>query len=323
MANYRIIEKLLAYFGMARAVYRLGSDDYRTQLSAVEHLHAAGTKCFALLRKKAFRGKPVHSLRAASLLHDLGDYQGLWALMELLSKPSLTPDLKAGVRAELERIGQQEIISSLETALDRVDQGRFLPSHWSLALCVHVLRTIDELGLRLNEDLWLRLLTLRSSSMDDMRVCRMVTPVDSRSARGLDPLAWPAGSSLVQIRRCAVDILLKRRPERLIFMLKQAISSTDKDVQLTAMHALWRLGDRRAIVLLQPIAVNRQHPYSREARRAIESFGSSQPDELTLVRAAESAGNPGQLLRSLATTPDVGAEVLLRPGADESLRQRK
>ncbi len=230
---------------------------------------------------------------------------------------------KVRVRAELERIGQQEIIASLEIALDRIDLGRFLPSHWSLALCVNSLKTIDALGLRLSEDLWLRLLTLRASAMDDMRVCRLITPVtaDRRSMRALDPLAWPAGSSLVQIRRCAVDILMKRRPERLFFLLKQTMSCTDRDVQLTAIHGLWRLGDRQAMVLLQPIAVNRQHPYYREARRAIESFGSTQPEELTLVRASESVGSSDELLRSSAVSTETKAELLLRPGDAESIHQ--
>ncbi len=80
MANYRFIEKLLAYFGIARAAYRLGSDDYRVQLQAVEHLRAAGTRSWAVLRKRAFRGKQLHALRAASLLHDMGDSQGLYGL---------------------------------------------------------------------------------------------------------------------------------------------------------------------------------------------------------------------------------------------------
>ncbi len=312
MANYNIVEKLLAGFRIALAARRLGSSDYNAQLRAVEHLRAAGTRSWAQLRKYAFRGKQIHSLRAASLLHDMGDDQGLWALMELLSKTSLTPEVKAGVRSELERIGQKEIIGCLETALDRIDQGRFLPSHWSLALCVHTLKAIDDLGLRLNEQMWLRLLTLHASAMDDIRVCRMVTPVDYKRGRSLDPNAWPAGSSLVQVRRCAVDILMKRQPERLFDLLKQTMRSSDRDVQLTAIHGLWRLGDRKAIVILQPIAVNKHHPYNREARRAIESFGSSQPEELTLVRASESAGNPGQMLRATVAQPQMDVEALLR-----------
>lgn len=321
MADYSLIENLLSCIGIFLAVYRLGSTDYHEELLAVERLRAAGKRSWPLLRRAAFRGSQPRARRAASLLHDMGDDQGLWALLDQLSNGVCTAKSRLAVRTALEQIGQQEIITSLMIALDRIDRGGLLnPSHWSLALCMNALKAIDTLGIRLSEDQWIRLLTLHVNSMDDVRVCRQFTPVlpNRLSVGDLEtaPRQWPAGIGTAQIRRCVIDVLIKRRPDRLLDLLTLALSNREPNVQLSAIHGLWRVGDRKAIVLLQPIAANRQHPYSRDARRAIESFESLQPAELTLVRASEPPKNANHLLRSTTGVQESHAGLLLRPTAN-------
>jgi hypothetical protein len=118
----------------------------------------------------------------------------------------------------------------------------------------------------------------------------------------------------VHIRRCVIDTLVKRSPGVLFSMLEQIISIKDANVQLTAVHGFWRLGDRRAIVLIQQIAANRRHPHWKAARRAIESFGTTEPQEVTLVRPSMENAKSALLVRPIAEVVDPEPELLLRPG---------
>jgi hypothetical protein len=318
LANVSFIEKLILFIGISRQIWRLGSDTEAVRADASQYLKAAGTRSWPRLRRAASSASPLLAFRSAVLLYEMGDEQGLWSLMDINNNRLVSPDTKRLLLSELRRIGGTQITACLETAIDLVEQGECMPSHWSVAVCLNALQTIRALGIEVENPVWRRLLTLRSWH-DDTRVCRTFTPVRGTVRTLHSPTVSPSARGVAQIRRHAVDMLVVRRPAGTFELLKEIIGCDDTDVQLTAVHAMWRLGDRRAIVLLQPIAIERKHPYCREAQRAIASFGSSQPDEVTLVRASIRSESTDSLLRPAVSGQDKGSETLMRAGAADGL----
>lgn len=322
MANYALIERVLARIQMARAVRRLGSKSPVLIAQATEELRSAGERSHALLLNLAFRERSPAAVRAAALLYSMGEKQGLYALLDQFYNQGMAIWYGNMLKLELERIGEKQIIHCLEEALD---YEMLANRSWGPALGIFALHAIDQLKILLPETLWLRALTVYCPGYEDLRVCRTLLPVgwSTRSLRANEALytknmrSEVTLATLAQIRRQAVDILLHRRPGSLYLLLHKVIAHEAPEVQLTAVYGFWRLGDSRACLVLQPIAANRRHPIARDARRAIESFGERLPEALTLVRASGPAVRENQLLRPAATYEQVPPEFLLRPPSQD------
>lgn len=95
----------------------------------------------------------------------------------------------------------------------------------------------------------------------------------------------------------------------------EALNAPIPEVQATAILALGRLGDARAVPYLQPIAGNADSMFVRHAIQALAVIRQNNPEMMTLLRGSSLGdANPETLLRPLPHgLPDSAPELLLRP----------
>ncbi len=95
----------------------------------------------------------------------------------------------------------------------------------------------------------------------------------------------------------------------------EAASASRLEVQGTALLALGRLGDPRAVPHLQPIASDPNHALAPQAIQALATIRQSNPEMMTLLRGSSlEDAHPETLLRPVPfTSQDPAPELLLRP----------
>jgi HEAT repeat protein len=101
-----------------------------------------------------------------------------------------------------------------------------------------------------------------------------------------------------------------------IFMT--ALGTPQPEVQGTAILALGRLGDARAVASLQPIASNPDNMLAPHAIQALAVIRQNNPEMMTLLRgSSQQDSQPETLLRPLPfSRPDAAPELLLRPASN-------
>jgi hypothetical protein len=313
-----LLRRLHMQWRIRRAIHRLVYPNPGAREEARARLRALSPACWPQLRNTAFRPRTSIAVAAADLLEELGDPQGLIALLSQYADPYMHGWYGADIRTALQRIGMARIVTVLEHSLERLEAGEVSRHLWSLSVAVYALFALQSLRGSLPDALWLRALTVSHPDFDDLRTCRSILPSQSfadlmyREARPPSE-DWRVGTTLVAVRRSAVETLLFLAPGQAFDLLRIALAHQDLQVQISAIYGLRRLRDPRALVLLQPIAADRRHPLCRDARRAIEAFGTRLPDELTLMRgSALVTATPDQLLRPASVTEEVDPDTLLR-----------
>ncbi len=286
-------------------------------------LRGVSPRCWPQLRRAAFRPRTRLAVVAADLLDQLGDKQGLIALLSQYADPSMHGWYDAEIRRSLQRIGIERVIEVLQDCLDHLEAPELTRHHWSLSVAVYALFTLQSLRGNLPAHLWLRALTAAHPGFEELRTCRSVLPVhsyaDLLNTESRPPSDdWRVGTTLVAVRRSAVEALTTVARHEAFDLLRTALAHGDPQVQCTAIYGLRRLRDPRALVLLQRIAADRRHPLARDARRAIEAFGSTEHESLTLVRASDAiVAAPHELLRAADVTNETAPETLLRAVAGD------
>lgn len=311
------LEKIYARWQIRLAIRRLAHPDDAVRARALERLRASGTECWPQLRRVAYRQRSALAVVAAETLCHFGDTQGLYALLELYADGTMHLWYGYGprLRAQLQQIGPERIRGVLEFALDRIERqptGRYC---WSLSLAVYALYALKSLQAHVPDALWQRALMAQTPTLfEDLRECRAILPaITTEEAFSTPRTTWGVGRTVAAVRVMAIDALLTLDRPRALGLLAAALQSDMPQVQLTAIYGLRRLRDPRAAVLLQPIAADRRHALARDARRAIEAFGTKQPDSITLVRASQPDFiPPEELLRPASASTEDAPETLLR-----------
>jgi hypothetical protein len=318
MSLTNLFHRLWARRQIARAIRQLVHIDGSVRAAAIERLRAAGPDCWPQLRRTAFRPRTQLAVAAADVLDSLGDGQGLVALLSQYADPYMHGWYGNDIRQALQRIGAERILNVLENSLDRLEAPTLTRHHWSLSVAVYALYALQSLQCKLPPALWLRALIVTQRDFDDLRTCRSVlpvSPVNNGMIRESRPPSddWRVGTTLIAVRRAAVEALKALDPEMAFDLLRIALANAEPQVQLSAIYGLRILRDPRALVLLQPIAADRRHVLTRDARRAIEAFGTRLPDALTLMRASDAIYvTPDQLLRPVIEAQTTAPETLLR-----------
>jgi hypothetical protein len=313
-----LLHRVRAQWQIRNAIRRLVHTNDRAREEARARLRAASPACWPPLRNTAFRPRTGLAVVAADLLDELGDPQGLIALLSQYADPYMHGWYGVEIRRALQRIGVARIVSVLEHSLERLEAGEVNRHLWSLSVAVYALFALQSLRGSLSDTLWLRALTVSHPEFDDLRTCRSILPSHSFADlidKEVRPPSedWRVGTTLVAVRRAAVETLILLAPKQAFDLLRVTLTHQDPQVQISAIYGLRRLRDPRALVLLQPIAADRRHPLCRDARRAIEAFGTRLPDALTLVRgSALMSASPDQLLRPAARGEEADPETLLR-----------
>ncbi|HZP84546.1 MAG TPA: hypothetical protein VFB21_23125 [Chthonomonadaceae bacterium] len=124
-----------------------------------------------------------------------------------------------------------------------------------------------------------------------------------------------ARSLTAHVRSVGVRGLLLEYPAESFRALACAAQSDDLAVVHTAILGLHRLGDKRALPVLQSIAFTPRHPLAHIARVAIEELAGAKSDPLALLRAAQPEVEPEELLRPALAFPGSldDAVRLIRP----------
>jgi HEAT repeat protein len=125
----------------------------------------------------------------------------------------------------------------------------------------------------------------------------------------------------VVVRTAAAETLLELYGADSFPLFLEALYAPLPDAHSTAIVALGRLGDARALPHLQPLVANAAHALSPVATEAVAAIRRTNPELMTLLRASSALDNrPETLLRPASGNPDDGApDLLLRPTAQTPL----
>jgi hypothetical protein len=328
MAQFPLLEHWYAWWQVRRAVFCLDHPVEDIRERAAETLRASSPRCWPRLRRVAYRGRSRLAINAARLLYDLGDPQGLYALLEQFADGAMYGLYQHELRRSLRAVGNEKILGVLEFSLDRLETPP-IPHHcWSLSLSLYALHALKSLQAEIPIPTWRRAVQAYVPDFESLRDARIVLPVTSPNDTKYaltPPLAdWRVGYTVAAVRRVAIDVLLTLKRESAFDLLKEALAHESPEVQLTAIYGLRRLRDERAYILLQPFAANTHHPLHRDAKRAIESLGAKEPDVLTLLRASQPENTPAEeLLRPAASNSSEAPETLLRAVSAEPDEKKK
>jgi hypothetical protein len=314
-----LVEGLLVWSRLRTALHDLQGASEEDHRKAVETLVASSPRCWHGLRKIAFKEKGSRAVSAAKLLYDLGDGQGLFALLEQYSSQEVRREAAAYLDHALRQVGPQRIEALLTESIQSVQRRSVANGTWGLAAGVYALRVLEDFRHTLPLTLLQQCILLSQPQFDNLAACRAVFPftafTDYRVMRPEAMNDFYIGSSPASVRRAATDVLIAQEGSQAFAFLSEACAHSDPQVQYAALYGLSRLRDQRALPLFQRLASNRKHPLAHDAQRAIEVFGTRLPDVITLVRGSQVGGSPSELLRPAAQTPEKSPETLLRPSA--------
>jgi hypothetical protein len=314
-----LIEGLLVWGRIQRALRDLQGSSEERHRAAVETLIASSPRCWHGLRKIAFKEKGARAVSAAKLLFDLGDQQGLFALLEQHSSMEVRQQAQAYLDQSLRQVGPQRIETLLRESIRSLSLRTFANGTWGLAVSVYALRVLEEFRHVLPQSVLMQCILLSQPQFDSLAACRAVFPftafTDYRVTRTEPINDFYIGSSLAAVRRAATDFLIGQEGHQAFAPLSEALAHDDPQVQYAALYGLSRLRDERALPLFQRLASNRKHPLAHDAQRAIEVFGTKLPDVITLVRGSQLEASSDELLRPAGQTEEKSPETLLRPSA--------
>ncbi len=309
------------WWSLRKALRDLQRESPERHNAAVKILAANSPRCWNGLRKIALREKGLRAVSAAKLLYDLGDTQGLFALLEQHSSSEVRREAEGYLDECLRKVGPQRIQGLLEEALRSLELREPEKGAWGLALSIYAMRVLGDFHHILPQELFARMLFLSHPHFESLSVCRSVFPftafADYRLNRSEAIIDFYIGATIAAVRRVGVEYMLDQEGSRAFAVLSEAFGHADPQVQFTAIYGLCRLRDPRALPMFQRIASNKKHPLSQDAQRAIELFSTKLPDVLTLVRASQQSVSPGELLRPATFQAEQHSETLLRPAAPE------
>lgn len=314
-----LLERMTIWWRIRGALKNLQGIDEAQHQAAVQLLVASSPLCWHGLRKIAFKEKGVRAVSAAKLLFDLGDNQGLFALLEQYSSSEVRREAATYLDQSLRQIGPQRIEALLIEALRSLRIRTLANGTWGLAVSVYALRVLEEFRHALPPPLLAQCILLSQPQYDNLATVRAVFPftafTDFRTTRTEPINDFYIGSSLAAVRRAALDFLIGQEGLQAFTCLSEACTHSDPQVQYAALYGLSRLRDERALPLFQRIASNRRHPLAHDAQRSIEIFGTRLPDVITLVRGSQLAASPEELLRPVGQSTEQAPDTLLRPSA--------
>jgi HEAT repeat protein len=119
----------------------------------------------------------------------------------------------------------------------------------------------------------------------------------------------------VVVRTAAAETLLELYGTDSFPLFLEALYAPLPEAHSTAIVALGRLGDARALPHLQPLVANAAHALSPVATEAVAAIRRTNPELMTLLRASSALDNrPETLLRPASGNPnDAAPDLLLRP----------
>ena len=319
VARGSLAEELLVWWRIRKALGALQTTSEERHREAVETLIASSPRCWHGLRKIAFKEKGIRAVSAAKLLYDLGDNQGLFALLEQYSSVEVRREAEGYLYKSLQDIGPQVIEALLTEAIRSLERRTLASGTWGLAVAVYALRALEDFRHVLPQSKLAHCILVSHPQFDSLAACRAVFPftafTDFRFTRPEVVNDFYIGSSLATVRRVATDFLIVQEGLQAFAFLGEVLAHPDPQVQFAALYGLCRLRDERALPLFQRLASNRKHPLAHDAQRAIEVFGTGLPDILTLVRGSQLASQPDELLRPAASAEEKSPETLLRSSA--------
>ncbi len=259
--------------------------------AALDDLARRGPKAWRGLYR-ALNGAVGPACLSADALWRLGQTEGVRILLRRAYEEEWLlgagPDRRLDALRALRRLESEAVRQTFRRALDAAGferDPRACLEHLTLALsAIRVLRIFDA-PTPLTD--WLRALHFGTASL------RGLTYPSSR---------LPASTLASALRALALRGLLTEYPRQSFDALRDALHSADMSVCRTALLGLQRLGDPRALPLLQPIAVTRGHPLVTQARYAIERLAGPEADVLALLRAGRPESEPDSLLRPAEPT---------------------
>ncbi|MCW3053960.1 MAG: hypothetical protein JWN14_3130 [Chthonomonadales bacterium] len=186
----------------------------------------------------------------------------------------------------------------------------------ALALCITAIRALRQVGVP-------DALIAQTELLRAFRTCKQLPRTDIVYASPMTSLREIVSASpppplreiAEPVREEAALALIEFLGPECLGIFIEALSAPIPEVQGTAILALGRLGDARAVPYLQPIASNADNLFAQHAIQALAVIRQNNPEMMTLLRASSSAdANPETLLRPLPHgLPDSAPELLLRP----------
>ncbi len=127
------------------------------------------------------------------------------------------------------------------------------------------------------------------------------------------------------VRSSAASLLQECLGAESLPLFVEALSAPQSQVRRTAIAALGRLGDPRALAYLNPIAADASHADHSIAHEAILAIRRINPEMMTLLRASGAKErSPESLLRPASGNNDpISADLLLRPAAQDEQPQQQ
>jgi hypothetical protein len=288
------------------AVRALGHECLAVRLKAEACLRADRRHAIPLLRRAARLQAPaVRAVRAAVVLHQLEDRDGIELLRRMTREPGLRNSEARDLlrRASREIIGPEFYIRQATAALTRLEQmPESLAAIGRFRQALEILRFLEA---PVPLDILRRALVVRTIGGENLSLVRTV----------LDGTHDICLEHVSMARMAAVEALLHQEDrQRAYTLLSRQLAHPSTAVQITAMYGLERLGDTRAIGPLLPIARDPDSPLCDDARRLLTLLNYGTPDVLTLLRPSMLATVlPKELLRPAAHAPDSTPETLVRP----------
>lgn len=229
------------------------------------------------------------------------------ATVDRLQAVALTPNNGADVAARdprtpdlLRQLLDQALTALQQTTLPEETEDR-------LSLCVAAIRALSRVGtsaaLSARAELLQALYTVTHSMVYQGASSGLQRKSEMREVSEM-------------VRGAAAETLAELYGARSFALFLEALYAPQPEVHGTAMAALGRLGDVRALPHLQPIARDTAHPLSSVAAQAIAAIHHTNPDVIELLRGSSAHTQPDILLRPASGSADATApDELLRPTA--------
>ena len=167
----------------------------------------------------------------------------------------------------------------------------------ALALSITAIRTLRRLGVPAG-------LAAQTELHRALYACKPILTADGRTAEIGEPVREEAALALIEFLGTETFALFV-----------SALEAPRFEIRGTAILALGRLGDARAVPYLQPIAADTNSLSAPYAVQALAVIRQNNPEMMTLLRgSSQQDSQPETLLRPLSfSRPDTAPELLLRP----------